>query len=348
MADVDNFKKEYDKILEQLSDPELSSNWQEFEKLSKKKKYLEKIIEKFKEVQDIKKQIEENKEIIKTESDAELISLAEAEINNLTKKQKLTEEELKNLRKEEEPKYQSVIVEIRAGTGGDEAALFAEDLFKMYSKYGEKQGWKLKILDSSPTGIGGLKEIIFELKNGDAYSKMRYEAGVHRVQRIPVTEKAGRIHTSTVSVAVLPKSEKSQIKINPKDLRIDVFCASGPGGQNVNKRKTAVRVVHLPSGLAVSSQISRTQQDNKEAALAILEARLLQKQQLLESESTAGKRKTQIGWAKRAEKMRTYNFPQDRITDHRVKKNWHNLQEILNGNLDQIINVLKKEAEKEE
>ena len=242
----------------------------------------------------------------------------------------------------------SVIIEIRAGTGGEEAALFSKDLFRMYLKYARAQNWREKILDSRPTELGGFKEIIFELKNGEVYSKMKYEAGVHRVQRVPITEKSGRVHTSTATVAVLSKPKRAEIKIKPENLRIDFYRASGPGGQYVNRRETAVRIVHLPSGLVVTSQAERSQLQNKENAMVILEARLLKRRQQAQEKKISKKRKTQIGWAKRAEKIRTYNFSQNRVTDHRVGKSWHNLEKILEGELDQVVRALQKNLEKSE
>ncbi len=241
---------------------------------------------------------------------------------------------------QEEPK--DVIIEIRAGTGGEEAALFAANLFRMYTRYAQNQGWKQKILDSQKTELGGYKQITFELKNGDVWSKIKYEGGVHRIQRIPKTEKGGRTHTSTATVAVLPKSKKTQIKIDPKDLKIDIYKSSGPGGQNVNKRETAIRITHLPTGIVVTSQTERNQLENKENALSVLEARLLEKKQREQEETIGGKRKAQIGLAMRAEKIRTYNFPQDRITDHRIKKSWHHIEKIMNGELDKMIKTLEK------
>ena len=342
MISIDAIKKEYDELLQQLSDPELISDWEKFEKLQKRRKILEKIIEKEKEIKELKLKIEESKEILVTREDPELVSLAETDLVLLNEKEKKLEKELENLIKGGDKEPQSVIVEIREGTGGEEAALFAQDLFKMYSKYGQSQNWKQKVLDSNQTELGGLKEIIFELSNGNVFSKMKYEGGVHRVQRIPKTEKSGRVHTSTATVAVLAKPKKAQIKINSNDLKIDFYNASGPGGQNVNKRKTAVRITYIPTGLVVTSQISRNQRENKEYALSILEAKLLQQKQALEEEQISGKRKIQIGWAKRAEKIRTYNLPQDRITDHRIKKSWKNLKEIMSGKLDLIIEVLEK------
>ena len=236
----------------------------------------------------------------------------------------------------------SAIIEIRAGAGGQEAALFAVNLFKMYSKYAVSQNWKQKILDSRTTPMGGYKQIIFELKGEEVFPKIRHEGGVHRVQRIPETEKSGRIHTSTASVAVLPKPKKEEINIRPDDLKIDYYRASGPGGQYVNRRETAVRITHLPSGLVVTSQTERNQLQNKENALSILRARLYIKKQEENAAKMGGERKAQIQEAKRAEKIRTYNFPQDRITDHRIKKKWHNLESIMQGKLDKMLTVLQK------
>jgi len=235
---------------------------------------------------------------------------------------------------------ETAIIEIRAGAGGEEAALFAAALYRMYSRYAQSQGWQQRVLDSKPTGLGGFKEIVFELKNIDAFSKMQYEGGVHRVQRIPKTEKLGRVHTSTASVAVLLKPKGTDVKINPNDLKIDVFKSSGPGGQNVNKRMTAVRITHLPTGLVVASQTERDLQQNKENAMSILEARILEKKQLEEEEKISGERNAQIKWAKRAEKIRTYNFPQDRVTDHRIKKSFYNIEAIMDGKLEPLIKKL--------
>jgi len=236
----------------------------------------------------------------------------------------------------------SIIMEIRAGAGGGEAALFAADLFKMYSKYAALQNWKQKTLDSHLTELGGIKQITFEVKGKDVFSKMKYEAGVHRVQRIPETEKSGRIHTSTATVAVLPKPKIAEINIRHDQVKIDYYRASGPGGQNVNKRDTAVRITHMPTGLVITSQTERSQLQNKENALAILSARLLEKKQQEKVSKLGGERKAQIGWAMRAEKIRTYNFPQDRVTDHRIKKKWHNIEDIMNGKLDKMIKTLAK------
>jgi len=345
MSDLDTTKKEYSNIINQLSNPEIISDWEKFEELSKKKKSLEKIIEKQEQIEEIQKRIKEN-QLMMAEEDSELIALAETELSQLQEKEKNLKESLNKLLKEgfSDFKPQSAIIEIRAGTGGDEAALFAGSLYKMYSKYAENRGWKQKILESHPTELGGFKEIIFEL-NGNVFSNLKYEAGVHRVQRIPETEKSGRVHTSTASVAVLPKPKKSDVNIKPDQIKIDHYKSSGPGGQNVNKRETAVRITHLPTGIVVTSQTERNQLQNKENALAILSARLLKRQEEEENQKMGGKRKEQIGSAMRSEKIRTYNFPQNRVTDHRIKKSWHNIEEIMSGKIDAIINALQKELE---
>ncbi len=239
-------------------------------------------------------------------------------------------------------KKESVIVEIRAGTGGKEAALFAENLFRMYKKYADSKNWKSRILDSHPSDLEGFKKIVFELSGKDIFSQMKYEGGVHRIQRIPETEKRGRIHTSTATVAILPKPEGAKIKIRPQDLKIETFRASGPGGQYVNRRESAVRITHLPSEITASSQIARIQGENKKIALEILEAKLLEKKEKAIVKQIQEKRKVQVSKAERPEKIRTYNFPQNRITDHRIKKSWHNIERILNGKLELIIKALKK------
>jgi peptide chain release factor 1 len=285
------------------------------------------------------KKIKEAEEILEKEKDKELISLAQEELNELKKEK----ENLENLLKENQKEApQGLIIEIRAGTGGEEAALFASDLFKMYSKYINSKGWKLKVLDIKKTSLDGLRQIVFEVSGNRAYDFLKYEGGVHRVQRIPKTEKSGRIHTSTVSVAVLVKPKPKEIKINPSDLKIEFYRASGPGGQYVNKRETAVRITHLPTGLIVTSQVERNQLENRKNALSLLEAKLFQLYKEKEEEKLSKERRSQIKWARRADKIRTYNFPQNRVTDHRIKKSWNNLDEIIEGNLDPIIESLLK------
>lgn len=244
----------------------------------------------------------------------------------------------------EKKRFKAIIIEIRAGAGGDEAALFAAELLRMYSNYASSQGWKKKILDSNPTALGGIKQVIFELESDSAWEQLKYEGGVHRVQRIPKTEKGGRIHTSTATVAVLPKPEKTEIKIKPEDLRVDYYRSSGPGGQYVNKRETAVRILHIPTGLIVTSQTERNLIENKGNAMSILAARLLERNSQQAQTKISQERNLQIGSADRSEKIRTYNFPQDRITDHRIKKSWHNIEKIIDGRLEPIIKTFKKKS----
>jgi peptide chain release factor 1 len=339
--EIEEIKKEYESILKKLADPELISNFEKFKELSKEKENLEKILEKIEEIKSVEREVKENEIILNSKEDEELISLAEEEIKILTEKKKNLEKELENLLIKNKKKSQ-VIVEIRAGVGGEEAALFAKDLFRMYSKYADKKNWKKTVLDCHYSELGGIKQIIFELKNGDVFSEMKWEAGVHRVQRIPITEKSGRIHTSTATVAVLPKPKTTEIKIRPEEVKIDFYKASGPGGQYVNKRMSAVRITHLPTGIVVTSQTERSAQQNKENAMAILEAKIFELQKQKEKEKILKERRSQIGFGKRAEKIRTYNFPQDRVTDHRIKKSWKNIEEILDGNLDPIIESLEK------
>lgn len=346
--DIEPLKKEYEEILQEISNPDVISDWEHFEIISKRKKRLEIIFEKNEELNRLERQEKENTNILSSEEDTELIQLAESELAIVSAEKEKLRKHLKSLIEnidKEEPiiKEGPVIVEIRAGTGGEEAALFAENLFRMYSRYAQTKGWELNILNSNRTELGGLKEIIFELKNGDVYSFMKYEGGVHRVQRIPETEKGGRIHTSTASVIVMLKPKKGKIKIVPAELKIDTYKASGPGGQNVNKRESAIRITHLPTNTVVTSQTERNLAQNKENAMAILEAKILESIEKEQEEKTKKERKEQVSSSDRPEKIRTYNFPQDRITDHRISKNWSNIEKIMNGNLDPVIEELQKE-----
>jgi len=348
MPEIEFIKKEYNETLQQLTDPGLISDWQKFEELTRKKNRLEKIINKEKEIEELESKIEENKAFLKTGQDQELFSLAESEIIQLTENKKTLEEEFKKLLAdppEKKDSIKAILVEIRAGAGGEEASLFVADLFKMYTKYANLQNWKAKVLNSQPSSSNGFKEIIFGISGNEVFSKMKMEAGVHRVQRIPATEKSGRIHTSTASVAILPKPQKGKITINPSDLKIDTYKASGPGGQYVNKRMTAARITHLPTGLVVTSQTERSLLQNRENALSILETRILEKKEEEESNKIGEERRSQIGKAQRAEKIRTYNFPQNRITDHRIKKSFHNIEEVLEGNLEPVIKNLQKNSQ---
>jgi peptide chain release factor 1 len=355
MQEIESLRKEYEELLKQLGEPELLSNWDKFQELSKRKNFLEKIFETEKEIEENANRIKENQSIISANEDPDLVLLAETEIAQLKEREIKLREDLENFLKsgnedsEEKTNLEDMaaIMEIRAGAGGDEAALFVGDLYRMYSRYAQIKEWKSKTLDSNSTELGGFKEIVFELKSakaggGNVFKKLQYEGGVHRVQRIPETEKAGRVHTSTASVAVLPKPKKTEIKIRTDDLKVDLYCSSGPGGQYVNKRHTAVRITHLPTGLIVASQTERDQFQNKANAMSILEAKLLERQLEAENAKMSDKRKIQIGTADRSEKIRTYNFPQDRLTDHRIKKSWHNLEKIMNGELDEVIEDMEE------
>jgi len=345
MAQTLSHQEEYDKLLNQLSDPGLISDWEKFEILNKRKAYLEKIIEIEDQIRDIGNKIEENRLITMSEEDPELTSLAEAEIGQMKAQKETLERDLQDLIKSESKPAgpDAIVVEIRGGTGGEEAALFAADLYRMYTRYGQTNNWKQKVLDSSQTEIGGYKEIIFELKGKGVWEAMKYEGGVHRIQRIPETEKNGRIHTSTATVAVLPKPKKSEFTIRPDEIRVEFCRSSGPGGQFVNKRESAVRITHIPTGLAVFSQTERNQLQNRENAMALLEYRLQEKKRLDEEAAFGGARKEQIGTGERSEKIRTYNIPQDRVTDHRIKKSWHDIEGIFNGNIKEISESLENE-----
>lgn len=343
-------QEEYDRLLVSLGDPGLISDWEKFEELNKRKIQLEKIIEKESEIKEITNKIEENRLIAVSEEDPELVSLAEVETEQMKARKAELENELRDLLKDEGKSAGpgAIVVEIRAGAGGQESALFAADLFRMYSRFAQSRGWKQKTLDENRTELGGYKEIIFELKGKDVWEDMKYEGGVHRVQRIPETEKNGRVHTSTATVAVLPKPKKSQISLRPDELRIDFCRSSGPGGQFVNKRESAVRITHIPTGLSVFSQTERNQLQNRENAMALLEYRLQEKKQADEEAAFGGARKEQIGTGERSEKIRTYNIPQDRVTDHRIKKSWHGIEKILDGGLVEISQTLQEELDKQE
>ena len=337
LIEVEN---KYDKITKALSEPSIFLNREEFLRLSKEQSELEPIVTKFREYKKIVKEIEELEEILKS-GDADLKEIAEDELQNLKKIKPRIEQELKILLLPKDPRDEkNVILEIRAGTGGEEAALFAADLFRMYSKYAESKGWKVEIIDSHHTGLGGFKEIIANISGRGAFSKLKYESGVHRVQRIPVTEASGRIHTSTATVAVLPEAEDVDIKIEEKDLRIDTFCSSGPGGQSVNTAYSAVRIVHVPTGIIVQCQDERSQIKNREKAMKVLRARLLEMERQKKEAERASERKQQVGTGERSERIRTYNFPQNRITDHRIGLTLYKLDQILDGNLDEMIDSL--------
>jgi len=346
---LEKLEKEKEELFKKLSDPGFLSNRKNFEEASRQLKKIEEEINFLRTLAKIEKKIKEAEEILAEATDDELLSLAEEDIkkNKKLKESLLSKLEAKKLENSNTTKIEGIIIEIRAGTGGGEAALFAQDLFRMYNRYADNKGWPIKIINMNKTALDGIKEGVMEINNKEAFENLKYEAGVHRVQRIPLTEKSGRIHTSTATVAVLPQIKNIQIEIKPEDIEESFFRSSGPGGQNVQKVESAVRLVHKPSGLTVVCQSGRKQKENREKALELLKNKVLIKRQ----EETVGKeekeRRDQIGHAERSEKIRTYNFPQDRITDHRIKKSWHNIEQVLDGSLDAIIEDIKKEYHQE-
>lgn len=337
-------EERYNEIEEKLYDENIYKNPELLNRYVKERGELSEVVETYRKLKEVKKAIKETKLLLK---DEEMRELAEEELNKLKSQEEELNSKLLVLLIPKDPRdAKNAIIEIRAAAGGEEAALFAADLFRMYAYYAEKRGWKIEIMDSHPTDLGGYKEIIFSVIGKGAYGGLKFESGVHRVQRVPVTEASGRIHTSTVTVAVFSEVEEIDIKIDPEDLRIDVFRASGHGGQCVQKTESAVRITHIPTGIVVTCQDERSQLKNKERALKILKARLFDMYQKKREEEIIKERKKQVGWGERSEKIRTYNFPQNRVTDHRIGLSLYNLPEILEGNIDELINALKEEDKK--
>lgn len=338
---LDSLEEKYDELNQLMSQPEVLSDQVRFQKLAKAHSDLSELVAMYREYKSLVQQLEDSKEMLAEEEDEEFRQMLLEEIPELQEKVVALEQELRILLLPQDPNDEkSVIMEIRAGTGGEEAALFAGDLFRMYSRFAEEQGWKTEIMDTHYTDIGGIKEIVFVVDGRGAYSKLKFESGVHRVQRIPVTESGGRIHTSAATVAVLPEAEEVEVDIDPNDLRIDVYCSSGPGGQSVNTTQSAVRITHVPTGEVVTCQDEKSQHKNKAKALRVLRARL---KELLEEEKNAemaGTRKSQVGSGDRSERIRTYNFPQGRVSDHRINLTLHRLESVLEGRLEEIINAL--------
>jgi len=338
---LENIEKRYREIDEKLAQPEVATNISQVQALARERAGLEEIVSKYRKYKKTARELEDVKTMIASGADEDMAALIKQETATLQAKLDNLTEELRLFLIPKDPNDEKdIIVEIRAGTGGDEAALFAADLYRMYSRYAQGQGWKADVISISESGGGGFKEIIFEVRGKKAYRRLKYESGVHRVQRVPVTEASGRIHTSTATVAVLPKAEEVDIDINADDLKIDVFHSGGAGGQNVNKVATAIRVTHLPTGMVVVCQDERSQLQNKVKALSVLRTRLLDIKRRKQEEAITSQRRSQVGTGERAEKIRTYNYPQDRISDHRINLNLHNLPRFMDGDLDGLIDAL--------
>ena len=341
--ELEEIEKEYQDLNKQLSNPKVIADQEKFQQLAKRHSEIAKTVQLYHKYKDIEKEIEENSQLKKGENNSEMTEMIEEEINLLTPQREKIKKELYELLYPEDPRNKKdIIVEIRAGAGGDEAALFVGDMFRMYSRFAERNHWKVEIINSNITEIGGFKEIIFGISGQNVFGTLKQESGVHRVQRIPVTESGGRIHTSTVTVAILPEAEEIEMEINSNDIKIDRFRSTGPGGQSVNTTDSAVRVTHLPTGIVVTCQDEKSQHKNKDKALKVLRARLLDRLQREQNQKIDKQRKKQVGTGDRSERIRTYNFPQNRVTDHRINKNFHNLEEMLDGNLDDIVASFKE------
>ncbi len=338
---LEEVERRYETLSHLLGQPELITKQDEFQKAAKEYAELGKVVDLYRRLKKLEEEIKGSQHLLDNEEDEEMKRLAKEELNQLTQEKDKVEGNLKMVLLPKDPKDEkNILLEIRAGTGGEEAGLFAGDLFRMYSKFAEKQDWRMEILSRHYTGVGGFKEIIALIEGKGVYSRLKFESGVHRVQRVPTTESQGRIHTSTVTVAILPEAKEVEIQIDPNDLRIDIFRSSGPGGQSVNTTDSAVRITHLPTGMVVSCQDEKSQHKNKAKALKILRARLLDRARQEQQIEISEKRRIQVGTGERSERIRTYNFPQGRVTDHRIGLTLYRMGEVLEGELDEVIDAL--------
>ncbi|HEY6272694.1 MAG TPA: peptide chain release factor 1 [Terriglobales bacterium] len=338
---LDQIEAKYEELTHALASPEVIGDSARYQKTAKAHSEIAQIVDKYREYKDLQRGIEESKSMIAEESDPELRAYAQEELTRLEARIATNEVELKLLLVPKDPNDEkNVVLEIRAGTGGDEATLFAAEIFRMYTRYAESQGWKVEVLSTSESGVGGMKEVIAIIEGRGVFSRMKYESGVHRVQRVPKTEQQGRVHTSAVTVAVLPEAEDVDVKIEAKDLRIDTFCSSGPGGQSVNTTYSAVRITHLPTNTVVSCQDEKSQIKNREKGMRVLRARLYEMEMEKQQTALAKERKAMVGSGDRSEKIRTYNFPQNRMTDHRIGLTLHQLGDVMDGKLQSIVDAL--------
>jgi peptide chain release factor 1 len=338
---LNQIEARYEELTQALASPGIAGDSSKYQKTAKAHSEVAPIAEKYREYKDLKRGIEESKAVLADEKDAEMRAYAQEELTSLEARLAQTEEELKVLLVPKDPNDEKdIILEIRAGTGGDEATLFAAEMFRMYTRYAEIQNWKVEVLSTSESSVGGLKEVIAMISGNRVYSRLKYESGVHRVQRVPATEQQGRVHTSAVTVAVLPEAEEVDVKIEAKDLRIDTFCSSGPGGQSVNTTYSAVRITHIPTNTVVSCQDEKSQIKNRDKGMRVLRSRLYEMEMQKQQDALAKERKTMVGSGDRSEKIRTYNFPQNRVTDHRIGFTVHQLQEFMDGKLQPLVDAL--------